>query len=225
MSGSYSRPSTSFTTAWPQRIVLVSRVEGIGRRAVEVPALVQRRRHLVAEAGVVGAGEEAVESHCRASPAIMRSLGQQRFGLFEMQPLDHAAVERDHALAGILRQARKRRRSPAPRRSLRRRARTPRWPARSARDGSASCRRSPWRRPRGIRRRRRRASRKSLRRRPARRARRRARQARSASARARGSAGRACQDAGFLGEIVGAGDEAGQPRGADPGRVRRWRRD
>src|SRR5262249_27654913 len=38
-------------------------VVGRGGRGVEVPALVQRLRHLVAEARVVGAGKKAVEPH------------------------------------------------------------------------------------------------------------------------------------------------------------------
>ena len=63
VSGPYSWPSTSFTTAWPQRMVLASLVVGIGRRAEQVPALVQRRGHLVAEAGIVRSGQKAVEFH------------------------------------------------------------------------------------------------------------------------------------------------------------------
>ncbi|CAH2406821.1 hypothetical protein MES5069_540021 [Mesorhizobium escarrei] len=38
-------------------------VVGIARRAEQMPALVQRRRHLVAEAGIVRAGQKAVEFH------------------------------------------------------------------------------------------------------------------------------------------------------------------
>ena len=41
------------------------RVIGIGRRARKLPALVQGGRHLVTEARIVGAGEEAVEFHER----------------------------------------------------------------------------------------------------------------------------------------------------------------
>src|SRR5947208_2402166 len=44
-------------------------VVGVGRRAEQVPALVQRRRHLMAEAGVVRGGEKAVEFH-RPIPVV-----------------------------------------------------------------------------------------------------------------------------------------------------------
>ena len=68
-----------------------------------MPALVQRRRHLVTEACIVGAGEKAVKSHVLLPP-IIAGLGQQRLGLGQMQALDHAPVEGNHALAGIFRQ-------------------------------------------------------------------------------------------------------------------------
>ena len=138
---------------------------------------------------------------------------QQPLGLGKMQPLDHAAVERDHALAGIFGQREggddRAGLPPAPRRTARR----PRWPARSGWDGSASCRRNPSRRLPRIRARRRPASRKSL-----------TTPSSAASPPARAASticisqrheiaavGRGA-DAGVLGEVVGAGDQAGQPR-------------
>ncbi len=69
-------------------------IEGVGGRAVQGPALVQRRRHLVAEGRVVRAGEEAVRvsKSCLSFFDEVR-LGGEREGLVEVQPLDHPAAE------------------------------------------------------------------------------------------------------------------------------------
>ena len=201
-------------------MVFALRVEGIGRRAEQVPALVQRRRHLVAEAGIVRAGQEAVEFHrillrgmhvigCPSRPARASS----RSACGEMQPLDHPAVERDHALADIFRQ----REGGDDRAGLGQRLRRSGEKALFAgsiwRDGSASCRRNPSRRPPRIRARRRPASLKSL-----------LTPSSAASPPARAASticisqrheiaavGRRA-DAGVLDEVVGSGDETVEPR-------------
>src|SRR5690606_30461210 len=48
-------------------------IVGIARRAVQLPALVQRQRHLVAERGIVGGGQETVDFHAFFFRALIRS--------------------------------------------------------------------------------------------------------------------------------------------------------
>ena len=93
---SSSAPSTS--TDWPQRMVLVS-AEAMGCEPNRCQSLFSAVT--CAEYPIIGSGQEN-GGVSLFNPVLSRRLGQQPLGLGKMQPLDHPAVERNHAFRNVL---------------------------------------------------------------------------------------------------------------------------